>query len=33
MQAVLDFIINQIFGQGAIFLALIACVGLLLQKK
>ena len=33
MNAVLDFIINQIFGQGAIFLALIACVGLLLQKK
>lgn len=33
MQGILDFIINQIFGQGAIFLALIACVGLLLQKK
>ena len=33
MNAVLDFIINQIFGQGAIFLALIACIGLLLQKK
>ncbi len=33
MNAILDFIINQIFGQGAIFLALIACVGLLLQKK
>ena len=33
MKAVLDFIINQIFGQGAIFLALIACVGLILQKK
>lgn len=33
MNTILDFIINQIFGQGAIFLALIACVGLLLQKK
>ena len=31
--AVLDFIIKEIFGQGAIFLALIALVGLLLQKK
>lgn len=31
--AVLDFIINEIFGQGAIFLALIACIGLLVQKK
>jgi len=30
---VLDFIINEIFGQGAIFLAIIALVGLLLQKK
>jgi PTS system ascorbate-specific IIC component len=30
---VLDFIISEIFGQGAIFLALIALVGLLLQKK
>ena len=30
---VLDFIVNQIFGQGAIFLALIACIGLILQKK
>ena len=30
---VLNFIINEIFGQGAIFLALIALVGLLLQKK
>ncbi|MEA4813106.1 MAG: PTS ascorbate transporter subunit IIC [Anaerolineaceae bacterium] len=30
---VLEFIINEIFGQGAIFLALIAMVGLLLQKK
>ncbi|MCL2827965.1 MAG: PTS ascorbate transporter subunit IIC [Oscillospiraceae bacterium] len=30
---VLDFIINEIFGQGAIFLALIALVGLLLQRK
>ncbi len=31
--AVLNFIINEIFGQGAIFLALIAMIGLLLQKK
>lgn len=31
--AVLNFIINEIFGQGAIFLALIAMVGLILQKK
>ena len=31
--AVLDFIVNEIFGQGAIFLALIALIGLVLQKK
>ena len=31
--AVLHFIINEIFGQGAIFLAIIAMVGLILQKK
>ena len=31
--AVFNFIINEIFGQGAIFLALIACIGLILQKK
>ncbi|MCF0110711.1 MAG: PTS ascorbate transporter subunit IIC [Erysipelotrichaceae bacterium] len=31
--AILNFIINEIFGQGAIFLALIACIGLILQKK
>ncbi len=31
--AVLNFIINEIFGQGAIFIALIACIGLILQKK
>lgn len=30
---VLNFIINQIFGQGAIFISLIAMVGLILQKK
>ncbi len=30
---VFNFIINEIFGQGAIFLALIALIGLLLQKK
>ena len=30
---VLNFIINEIFGQGAIFLSLIALIGLLLQKK
>lgn len=30
---VLSFIINEIFGQGAIFLALIAFIGLLVQKK
>ncbi len=33
MNAVLDFIITQIFGQGAIFISLIALIGLLLQKK
>ncbi len=33
LMAVLNFIVNQIFGQGAIFLALIACIGLILQKK
>ena len=33
MPAWLNFIINEIFGQGAIFLALIAMIGLLLQKK
>ena len=33
MNPVLDFIINQIFGQGAIFISLIALVGLVLQKK
>lgn len=31
--AVFNFIINEIFGQGAIFLALIALIGLILQKK
>ena len=31
--AVLNFIVNEIFGQGAIFISLIALVGLLLQKK
>jgi PTS system ascorbate-specific IIC component len=31
--SVLNFIINEIFGQGAIFLALIALIGLILQKK
>ncbi|TDW16266.1 PTS system IIC component (L-Asc family) [Breznakia blatticola] len=31
--AVFNFIIKEIFGQGAIFLGLIACIGLLLQKK
>lgn len=30
---VLNFIVNEIFGQGAIFLALIALVGLVLQRK
>ncbi len=30
---VLNFIIHEIFGQGAIFLALVAMIGLLLQKK
>ncbi|HOJ00252.1 MAG TPA: PTS ascorbate transporter subunit IIC [Anaerolineaceae bacterium] len=30
---ILNFVINEIFGQGAIFLALIALIGLLLQKK
>ena len=33
MNAVLDFIVKEIFGQGAIFISLIALVGLLLQKK
>lgn len=33
MEAILNFIIQEIFGQGAIFLALIACIGLILQKK
>lgn len=31
--AILNFIINEIFGQGAIFLALIAMIGLILQKN
>ena len=31
--SILNFIINEIFGQGAIFLALVAMVGLILQKK
>lgn len=31
--SVLNFIINEIFGQGAIFLAMIAMIGLILQKK
>lgn len=31
--AVLNFIVKEIFGQGAIFLAMIALIGLLLQKK
>lgn len=31
--SVFNVIINEIFGQGAIFLALIACIGLILQKK
>lgn len=30
---VLDFVVNEIFGQGAIFISLIALMGLLLQKK
>lgn len=30
---ILNFIVNEIFGQGAIFLALIAMTGLILQKK
>ncbi|MDF3002514.1 MAG: system, ascorbate-specific component [Bacillota bacterium] len=30
---VLNFIINEIFGQGAIFLAIVALIGLILQKK
>ncbi len=30
---VLNFIINEIFGQGAIFLALIAMIPSILQKK
>ncbi len=30
---ILNFITNEIFGQGAIFLAFIALIGLLLQKK
>ena len=31
--SVLNFIINEIFGQGAIFLEMIAMIGLILQKK
>lgn len=31
--SILNFIINEIFGQGAIFLAIIACIGLIIQKK
>ena len=31
--SILNFIINEIFGQGSIFLALVAMVGLILQKK
>ncbi len=31
--AIFNFIINEIFGQGAIFLALVAAVGLIIQKK
>lgn len=31
--AVFNFIINEIFGQGAIFLAMIAFIGLIVQKK
>lgn len=30
---IINFIVNEIFGQGAIFLALIACIGLMVQKK
>lgn len=33
MPAWLNFIINEVFGQGAIFLALVAMIGLILQKK
>lgn len=33
MMSIFNFIINEIFNQGAIFLALIACIGLILQKK
>ena len=33
MDAIFNFIINEIFGQGAIFLALIALIGLLVQRK
>lgn len=33
MEAILNFVVQEIFGQGAIFLALIACIGLILQKK
>jgi len=33
MEVILNFVIQEIFGQGAIFLALIACIGLVLQKK
>lgn len=33
MEDILNFVIQEIFGQGAIFLALITCIGLILQKK
>ncbi|MDY6034735.1 MAG: PTS ascorbate transporter subunit IIC [Bulleidia sp.] len=31
--SILNFVINEIFGQGAIFLALVAMIGLILQKR
>jgi len=33
LNGILNFIVTDIFGQGAIFLALIALIGLVLQKK
>ncbi len=33
LKNILNFIITQIFGQGAIFISLIALIGLILQKK
>jgi len=33
MKGVLDFIVQDVFGNAAIFIAIIAAIGLILQKK